>query len=332
MSGSLSLLLQAASTVPPAPSAGYGRFYLDADGVPHVELNSGEIITGLNSALTVNAQSGASYTLAASDAGGIIVMSSSEAGTLNVPLNADVPIPVGSFLFVTQQGSGEVTVAISAGGVLATPNGEFATQGQFGILFKIASDTWSFVLMAGSSGGGSGDSGTVTSVGMVVPPEFSVSGSPVTASGTISLAKISQSANQIWAGPPSGAAATPVFRSLVAADLPQPTIRSVAETSDTIQAADNQNTVYYTASSGVTTILPSNATVAGLTGGFSVDIVAGGAGVVSFATEGSDVLIFYSPTGASTASLSAEGKAATVRLLSVDGSNNRTWVASGALT
>jgi hypothetical protein len=68
---------------------------------------------------------------------------------------------------------------------------------------------------SGGSGGGS-----VTSVGLSMPAEFSVSGSPVTGSGTLTAAKANQSANQVYAGPTSGGAAAPAFRALVAADVP----------------------------------------------------------------------------------------------------------------
>ena len=59
----------------------------------------------------------------------------------------------------------------------------------------------------------------VTSVGVSVPAEFSVSGSPVTGSGTIAISKANENANTVWAGPASGAAAAPAFRSLVSRDL-----------------------------------------------------------------------------------------------------------------
>jgi len=66
----------------------------------------------------------------------------------------------------------------------------------------------------------SGASGTVTSVALTVPAEFSVSGSPVTTSGTLAVTKANESANLVWAGPTSGGAAQPTFRALVAADIP----------------------------------------------------------------------------------------------------------------
>ena len=66
--------------------------------------------------------------------------------------------------------------------------------------------------------------GTVLSVGLTLPASvFSVTGSPVTASGTLAGAFINQTANTVFAGPPSGVAAVPGFRLLTGADLPNPT-------------------------------------------------------------------------------------------------------------
>lgn len=67
---------------------------------------------------------------------------------------------------------------------------------------------------------GTGD-GSVTSVALTAPTDiFNVSGSPITTSGTLALTLDTQSANTIWAGPTTGSAATPTFRSIVLADLP----------------------------------------------------------------------------------------------------------------
>ncbi|MDD5005099.1 MAG: polymorphic toxin-type HINT domain-containing protein [Candidatus Omnitrophica bacterium] len=61
--------------------------------------------------------------------------------------------------------------------------------------------------------------GTVTSVGLSAPTEFTVSGSPVTTSGTLTFTKNTQTANYVYAGPASGAAAQPTFRALVDDDI-----------------------------------------------------------------------------------------------------------------
>ena len=64
-----------------------------------------------------------------------------------------------------------------------------------------------------------GGSGTVTSVGLSMPNIFSVSGSPVTGSGTLTASLISQTKNKVLASPAS-ASGVPVFRALVAEDIP----------------------------------------------------------------------------------------------------------------
>jgi hypothetical protein len=74
--------------------------------------------------------------------------------------------------------------------------------------------TGNLVPSSGGAGGG------VSSVGLSMPGEFSVSGSPVTSSGTLAVSKANQSANEVYAGPTSGGAGAPAFRSLDSADLP----------------------------------------------------------------------------------------------------------------
>jgi hypothetical protein len=62
--------------------------------------------------------------------------------------------------------------------------------------------------------------GTVTSVGLIANPTsvFGVTGSPVTASGNITLSLDIQTAHKVLAGPTSGSSA-PAFRTLLPADL-----------------------------------------------------------------------------------------------------------------
>jgi hypothetical protein len=67
---------------------------------------------------------------------------------------------------------------------------------------------------------GGGGSGTVTSVGLSMPTQFTVTNSPVTTSGTLTAAWATQTANTVFAGPSTGGAVAPTFRSLVAADVP----------------------------------------------------------------------------------------------------------------
>jgi hypothetical protein len=66
---------------------------------------------------------------------------------------------------------------------------------------------------------GSG-SGTVTSVALAAPAGFSVSGSPVTSTGTLSLTLDAQSGRKVLAAPSDGTSGTPGFRALTGSDVP----------------------------------------------------------------------------------------------------------------
>jgi hypothetical protein len=115
---------------------------------------------------------------------------------------------------------------------LALANDLAAVEGLSGtgIPARTATDTWTTRTLTAGTGisvsNGDGVAGNptinntgVTSVAMTVPGTFySVSGSPVTTTGTLALSLLTQSANTFFAGPVSGSAATPTMRTLVQAD------------------------------------------------------------------------------------------------------------------
>jgi hypothetical protein len=118
--------------------------------------------------------------------------------------------------------------------------------------------------------GNPASTGTVTSVGLSVPGViFSVSGSPVTTTGTLALSLLTQSANKVFAGPTTGSVATPTFRSLVNADFP---ISGVSAGSYTIASITvNDQGIITAASNG--TSGAGTVTSVGLT---STDLTVGG--------------------------------------------------------
>lgn len=67
---------------------------------------------------------------------------------------------------------------------------------------------------------GGGSSGTVTSVALTMPAEYSVAGSPITTFGTLAVTKAVQNANKGYFGPTTGADDVPAFRALVDDDIP----------------------------------------------------------------------------------------------------------------
>jgi hypothetical protein len=76
---------------------------------------------------------------------------------------------------------------------------------------------------------GASGSGSVTSVALAAPAIFTVSGSPVTTAGTLTLALATETANTVFAGPTTGGAVAPTFRAQVAADIPTLTAAKISD-------------------------------------------------------------------------------------------------------
>ena len=105
-------------------------------------------------------------------------------------------------------GGGSVALDDLSDVVISTP-----TDGQV-LTYDEDTGTW---VNDDPSGGGSG---TVTSVSLTAPSQFTVTGSPVTTAGTLDFEWNVQVANRVLAGPTTGADAAPTFRALVADDIP----------------------------------------------------------------------------------------------------------------
>lgn len=134
----------------------------------------------------------------------------------------------------TQPAAGLVITGspITTSGTLAfsLANDLGAVEGLVGTGFAVrtATDTWTTRTLVAGAGinianadGTAGNitisatnSGTVTSVGLAAPSIFTVSNSPVTSSGTLTLALANQTANTVLAGPSNGVPAVPAFRTL----------------------------------------------------------------------------------------------------------------------
>jgi hypothetical protein len=109
-----------------------------------------------------------------------------------------------------------------------------------------------------------GGTGTVTSVGLSLPAIFSVTGSPVTTSGTLAATLATQAANLVFAGPSSGAAAAPTFRQLGYSELSGlPTLGgaaalNVGTTAGTVAAGDDSRLTTDLAYTASTRLLSSS--------------------------------------------------------------------------
>ena len=146
--------------------------------------------------------------------------------------------------------------------------------------------------------GVSGSPSAVTSVGATVPAFMTISGSPITSSGTLAFGLANESANTIFAGPTTGSAAAPSFRSIVLADLP-------ALSANTVLGA-----LTATTPSGLS--LPScssaSSALTWTTGtGFGCNTISSGSGTVTSGTAGQAAV--YVSTGTTVSGVTIGGDA-----------------------
>lgn len=103
-----------------------------------------------STALSLNAQTGTTYTFVLTDANNTLVTASNaSAQTFSIPTNANVAYPVGSQINIIQIGAGQVTInAVTSGTTTVASNGassaapKLRTQYSSASAIKVATDTW----------------------------------------------------------------------------------------------------------------------------------------------------------------------------------------------
>ena len=90
-----------------------------------------------------NVQTGTSYTLVLDDAFRMVAMDNASPNTLTVPPNSTAAFPVGTRIDVSQDGTGQTTIAAGSGVTIRTPE-TLKIRKQWGkvTLIKRGSDTW----------------------------------------------------------------------------------------------------------------------------------------------------------------------------------------------
>ena len=162
--------------------------------------------------------------------------------------NLSVPSTTGS------GASGTWGIDISGNAATATTSTNVSGGAANRIVFNTASGSTSFIVAPSSANtylewSGSNFQwstnplGTVTSVGLALPAEFTISGSPVTTSGTLTGAWATQTGNYFFAAP-NGSPGVPSFRAIVAADIP------TLNQNTTGQAGSVANSVTFTNTGG----------------------------------------------------------------------------------
>jgi hypothetical protein len=155
--------------------------------------------------------------------------------------------------------SGITDLAIADGGTGAST----ASAARLNLLPSISANAGKVLAVNGSASdvewiAVTGGGGSVTSVALAMPSIFTVSGSPVTTSGTLTATLNSQAANTFLAAP-NGASGTPTFRTIVAADIPtlnQNTTGTASNVTGTVAIA-NGGTGQTTANSAFNALAPS---------------------------------------------------------------------------
>ncbi|MDE2343179.1 MAG: hypothetical protein KGL63_07275 [Betaproteobacteria bacterium] len=176
-------------------------------------------------------------------------------------------------------GNGAISVTDYTGAALVS--GDLVAGNAYTLTYFSGSNTWKYQ----KPGTGGGGSGTVTSVGLSLPSVFTVTGSPVTTSGTLTATFASQTANYFLAAP-NGAAGTPSFRAIVAADVPPVTNLAGGVVGD----------IPYQSAAGTTAMLAANTTT---TPEFVTSTGTGSAGqapTLTSSTGSGNVVLATSPT------------------------------------
>lgn len=160
-----------------------------------------------------NDQTGTTYTVLQGDDGNLVSFNNASPVAVTLPQAGSAGFPAGWWTELTNIGAGTATVTPTT----STINSASSVVLTTGKSVLLVSDGVNYCARISTS---TGSTGTVTSVGVSMPSPFSVSGSPVTTSGTITVTIPNQSPNVIYAGPSSGGSAAPAFRALVPADIP----------------------------------------------------------------------------------------------------------------
>jgi len=97
--------------------------------------------------LSLNAQTGTTYTLVLADAHKVLTLNNASPITLTVPPESSVAFEIGDQVNLLQLGAGQVTVAAGSGVTLRAQGSKVKLNGQYaiGTLVKIASDEWVLV-------------------------------------------------------------------------------------------------------------------------------------------------------------------------------------------
>jgi hypothetical protein len=97
--------------------------------------------------LTLNAQTGTTYTLLLSDSGKFVTQTNAAAIATTIPPNSSVAFPIGTQVNLMQLGAGAITITAGAGVTLRSADSLVVTNGQYSVATCVKIDTDEWVLI-----------------------------------------------------------------------------------------------------------------------------------------------------------------------------------------
>jgi hypothetical protein len=95
--------------------------------------------------LTLNAQTGTTYTFVLADNGKLVTLDNASSITVTVPANSSVAYATGAIINLQQIGAGQVTVAAAAGVTINGTGTKTRAQWSAASIVKTATDTWTLI-------------------------------------------------------------------------------------------------------------------------------------------------------------------------------------------
>ena len=110
-------------------SGGYDTKYLSGAELTQVSLNN---------------QTGTTYTLALTDANKLVEVNNGSAINLTIPPNSGVAFPIGTQVVIAQQGAGQITLVAGSGVTLRSRGGMLKLNAQYSVAtcIKRGTDEW----------------------------------------------------------------------------------------------------------------------------------------------------------------------------------------------
>jgi len=107
-------------------------------------LTAAEMTNIATAMISINAQTGTSYTTVLSDDGKLITLDNAASITLTIPPNSSVAYGIGTQINLMALDAGEVTITAGAGVTIRSDGSKLKLNAQYAVAtcLKIASDTW----------------------------------------------------------------------------------------------------------------------------------------------------------------------------------------------